>query len=97
MVLGSEVMGRTAGSALIALVTATSIRWLWLFWTPRCNEVCAEQTVRGIYGVLLASVLMTVALVMMLLIGRLGVRRGLMFYVIGWAALAVCSFVVTPR
>lgn len=37
-------MSRAVGSAWIALVTATSIRWLWLFWTSRCNEACAEQT-----------------------------------------------------
>lgn len=90
-------MGRAVGSALIALVTATSIRWLWLFWTPRCNEACAEQTVWGMYGVFLASILMAVALALLLLIGHLRVRRGLALYIIGWAALAICSLAVTPR
>ena len=97
MVLVSQAMSRAVGSALIALVTATSIQWLWLFWTRRCNEACAEQTVRGMYGVLFASILMTVALVLMLLTGGLSVRRSLTFYVIGWTTLALCSVAVTPR
>lgn len=89
-------MSRTVGAALMTLASAVSIRWLWLTWTPRCNETCAQETVQVMYGLILVSMLVTAVLAVLLLVGRLTLRRGLAAYGIHWTVLAISSVVLTP-
>lgn len=79
--------GRSIGAALMTLATAASILRLWLLWTPRCNEACAPETLLGMYGVLLASMVLTAVLAVLLLVGRVTLRRGTALYAVGWAVL----------
>ncbi len=87
---------RVAATALMALCTALGIRWLWIFWTPRCNESCAAQTVLRMYGLLAVAALVTVALVALVALGHWTARRGMVGYVVAVAMLAAGALVLTP-
>lgn len=87
---------RVAATALMVLCTALAIRWLWIFWTPRCNESCAMQTVLSMYGLLAIAALVTVALVALVVLGRWTARRGLVGYVIAVSVLAAGALALTP-
>lgn len=88
---GNPGLGRSIGAALMTLATAASIRLLWLLWTPRCEEACTLQTLLGMCGALLASMLLTAVLAVLLLVGRFMLRRGTALYAVGWAVLVSAS------
>lgn len=87
---------KAAAIALMALCTVLAIRWLWIFWTPRCNESCASQTVLGMYGLLAAAALATVAVIALLVLGRWTARRGLVCYVMALVLFTACALALTP-
>ena len=87
---------RVAAAALMALCTALAICWLWIFWTPRCNESCAAQTVLGMYGLLAIAALVTIALALLVAMGRWTAKHGLVSYLIAASILAAGAFALTP-
>lgn len=96
MVLGSEVTSRVAAPALMALCTALATRWLWILWTPRCNESCAAQTVLGMYGLLTIAALVTIAFALLVALGRWTAKRGLVSYFVAASILAAGALALTP-
>lgn len=87
---------RMVTAALMALCTTLAIRWLWIFWTPRCNESCAAQTVLGMYGLLTIAALFTVALALLVAVGRWTTKRGLVSYLLAASILAAGVLALTP-
>lgn len=95
MVLGSQIGSRAAATVLMALCTALAVRWLWMLWTPQCNESCARATALGMYGVLAVAVMSTFVLILLVGSGRWTVRRGLITYLIVASVLGVSALALT--
>lgn len=76
--------------------SSAGLRWLLLFWTPRCNEECAAPTLVGMYGLVLVAAFTTLALAGSVALGRLAVGRGAMIYATAAIAVALVAAVITP-
>lgn len=87
---------RIATAALLVFCTALAIHWLWIFWTLRCNESCATQTVLGIYGFLIVAALVTIIFSLLVALGRWNARRALMSYFFAACILAAGALALTP-
>ena len=71
-----------AGVYLVAAVFG--LKWMWLFWTPRCNESCPGGLMLAIYLSLLCGLIGSVFIAGLTAVGKLGLRRSL----VGFTALA---------
>ena len=87
---------KAAAIALMVVCTLLAIRWLWIFWTPRCNESCGSLTVLGMYGLLGAAALATVVVSALVALDRWTVRRSLTRFFIASAVFAVFAAALTP-
>lgn len=71
------------------------LRWLWVYWTPLCNEACPSAIVVAIYLTLAFVVLSGTAIVTLAALGRIDARRVLLSFLATIAFVVVCTAVLT--
>lgn len=76
--------------------SAAALRWLFIFWTPRCNEECARHTLVSIYGLVLAAAVVTLVLAGLVATGRWQAKKGAAAYAIALVAAALAAVLITP-
>lgn len=82
-------------SGALVLVTTLLVEWLWVYWTPLCNETCPSFIVVAIYLTLALAVLCGIGIATLAALGRLDTRRGLSIYLATSGLVVVCATVIT--
>jgi hypothetical protein len=77
------------------LATIGALNWLWVFWTPRCNESCPGSVVVAMYATMAAAVVITVAIIALTLLGKLSVKRASQAYVVSLMVFAAWTGLLT--
>lgn len=95
MVLGSQVAVRLGVACAALLGTAAAVRWLWLFWTPRCTETCEPAIAMSMYGLILGSVGITLALALPVAIGKLSPKKAAGAYMVVAAGVVAIAATLT--
>lgn len=90
-------VGTSRGATICVQLLATfgALRWLWMFWTPRCNEACAGSVVVTMYATMCAIVVATLGVVALTMLGRLRPKQAAYAYVALAAAFAVWIALLT--
>lgn len=78
------------------LCSGAALRWLLIFWTPRCNEECARHTLVSIYGLVVVATAVTLVLASLVATGRWHAKRGAAAYAITLVVAALAAVLITP-
>ncbi len=81
-------MTRRLAVSVFLVATIGALKWLWEFWTPRCNESCPGSVVVAMYATMVAAAVVTVAIVTLTLLAKLSLKRATQTYVASLMAFA---------